>query len=78
MPKAVRSVALNVVARDAPWCPGSSAPSYLDGSLPGRQAELLNQRAMVCWSGVAVAFTSYVTWIQCWNRTLLQLGSRIV
>merc|ERR1719198_2484247 len=24
-----------LVARDAPWCPGSEAPSYLDGSLPG-------------------------------------------
>jgi len=34
-PAAVRSVALNVVARDAPWCPGTEAPSYLDGSLPG-------------------------------------------
>jgi len=31
----VRATTLKVVAREAPWCPGSAAPSYLDGSLPG-------------------------------------------
>lgn len=30
-----RKPALNVVARNAPWAPGSIAPDYLDGSLPG-------------------------------------------
>jgi light-harvesting complex I chlorophyll a/b binding protein 1 len=30
-----RTATVRVVARDAPWCPGSPAPSYLDGKLPG-------------------------------------------
>lgn len=29
-----RSVRLSVAARDAPWLPGTTAPEYLDGSLP--------------------------------------------
>jgi len=30
-----RNVALKVSARDAAWCPGTEAPAYLDGTLPG-------------------------------------------
>ena len=30
-----RTATVKVVARDAPWCPGSAAPSYLDGKLAG-------------------------------------------
>lgn len=33
--KTHRNVRLNVMAREAAWCPGSTAPEYLDGSLPG-------------------------------------------
>jgi len=33
--RAVGRTAMKVVARDAPWLPGSEAPAYLDGSLPG-------------------------------------------
>lgn len=32
---AKRATSLKVVARDAPWLPGTSAPAYLDGSMPG-------------------------------------------
>ena len=32
---AARASAVSVVARDAPWCPGSDAPAHLNGSLPG-------------------------------------------
>jgi len=33
--RATGRVAMKVVARDAAWLPGSEAPAYLDGSLPG-------------------------------------------
>mmetsp|Transcript_47745 Transcript_47745/g.91288 ORF Transcript_47745/g.91288 Transcript_47745/m.91288 type:complete len:265 (-) Transcript_47745:314-1108(-) len=34
-PAAARASTVQVVARDAPWLPGSQAPAYLDGKLPG-------------------------------------------
>lgn len=32
---AARTTAVKVQARDAPWCPGTEAPAYLNGTLPG-------------------------------------------
>lgn len=39
-PAAARASTVQVVARDAPWLPGSQAPAYLDGKLPGYELQV--------------------------------------